>query len=77
MDIPREPNTFDAIYAIEATCHAPDKAGVYGEIFRVLKPGHCFAAYEWCMTDKYDPSNERHRAIKLGVEVCWINRSRE
>lgn len=32
-------NSFDAVYAIEATCHAPTFEGVYGEIFKVLKPG--------------------------------------
>ena len=32
-------NSFDAVYAIEATCHAPTWEGVYGEIFKVLKPG--------------------------------------
>ena len=37
MEIPYEENTFDGVYAIEATCHAPDKEGVYSEIFRVLK----------------------------------------
>ena len=31
--------TFDAVYAIEATVHAPSFEGVYGEIFKVLKPG--------------------------------------
>ncbi len=30
--------------------------------------GKTFACYEWCMTDKYDPSNARHNAIKLGIE---------
>lgn len=28
-----------AVYAIEATCHAPTFESVYGEIFKVLKPG--------------------------------------
>lgn len=32
-------NYFDAVYAIEATCHAPTWEGVYGEVFKVLKPG--------------------------------------
>lgn len=27
------------VYAIEATVHAPTFEGVYGEIFKVLKPG--------------------------------------
>jgi hypothetical protein len=28
------------------------------EILRVLKPGACFAGYEWCATDRYDPTNQ-------------------
>jgi cyclopropane fatty-acyl-phospholipid synthase-like methyltransferase len=31
--------SFDAVYAIEATVHAPSFEGVYGEILKVLKPG--------------------------------------
>lgn len=32
-------NSFDAVYAIEATVHAPSFAGIYEQIRRVLKPG--------------------------------------
>lgn len=32
-------NSFDAVYAIEATVHAPNWEGIYGQIKRVLKPG--------------------------------------
>ena len=32
-------SSFDAVYAIEATVHAPTWEGVYGEILKVLKPG--------------------------------------
>ena len=59
-----EDNTFDAGYAIESTCHAPDKEGAYAEIFRVLKPGALFWCHEMCMTDKFDPNDATHRAIK-------------
>lgn len=68
MKIPFEKETFDGVYAIEATCHAPRRENVYGEIFRVLKPGQIFACYEWCLTPKYDPSNEHHRLIKKKIE---------
>ncbi len=61
-------DSFDGVYAIEATCHAPVREGVYGEIFRVLKPGQIFATYEWCLTDKYDKDNEYHRLIKKKIE---------
>ena len=56
--------TFDRGYAIESTCHAPDKAGAFAEIYRVLKPGALFWGQEMCMTDLYDPGSDEHRAIK-------------
>ena len=68
MEMPFEDSTYDAAYAIEATCHAPDRVGVYSEIYRVLKPGSIFACYEWCMTDAYDPKNDSHRRIKKQIE---------
>ncbi len=63
-----EHNSFDGVYAIEATCHAPKREGVYGEIFKILKPGAVFATYEWCLTPKYDKDNEEHRIIKKKIE---------
>lgn len=62
-------NSFDAVYAIEATVHAPSLEGVYSQIFRVLKPGGVFGVYEWLMTDAYDNENPRHREIRLGIEL--------
>jgi len=61
-------NSFDAVYAIEATVHAPSLQGVYEQIYRVLKPGGVFGVYEWLMTDNYDNDNPRHREIRLGIE---------
>jgi len=56
--------TYDGAYAIESTCHAPDKTGAFVEIHRVLKPGSLFWGQEMCMTDRFDPHDSRHRAIK-------------
>ncbi|XP_019159346.1 PREDICTED: cycloartenol-C-24-methyltransferase 1-like isoform X1 [Ipomoea nil] len=69
MKMPFPDNNFDAIYAIEATCHAPDSVGCYKEVYRVLKPGQCFAAYEWCMTDSYNPDSLEHKKIKSEIEL--------
>ncbi|XP_059668413.1 cycloartenol-C-24-methyltransferase-like [Cornus florida] len=69
MKMPFSDNSFDAIFAIEATCHAPDVFDCYKEIYRVLKPGQCFAAYEWCITDSFDPNNQEHQRIKGEVEL--------
>ncbi|KAI5794387.1 S-adenosyl-L-methionine-dependent methyltransferase [Peziza echinospora] len=67
MDFPE--NTFDYVYAIEATVHAPSLEGIYGQIYKVLKPGGTFGVYEWLMSDEYDASNPEHRAICHGIEV--------
>ncbi|WP_419849726.1 methyltransferase domain-containing protein [Candidatus Poriferisocius sp.] len=56
--------TFDRGYAIESTCHAPDKQGAFAEIFRVLKPGALLWGQEMCMTDEFDPDDDRHQALK-------------
>ncbi|TVU44489.1 hypothetical protein EJB05_03932 [Eragrostis curvula] len=45
------------------------KRGVYREIHRVLKPGQYFALDEWCMTDRFDPNNAKHLAIKAEIEL--------
>jgi len=68
MKIPVPDASYDSVYAIEATCHAPDKVGIYSELFRTLKPGGSFAGYEWTVTDNYDPNNKRHKEVKEGIE---------
>ena len=57
-------DTFDGGYAIESTCHAPDKAAAFAEIYRVLKPGSLFWGQEMCMTEKFNPGDTRHQAMK-------------
>lgn len=69
MKMPIPDNTYDAVYTIEASCHAPDPVACYTEIKRVLKPGQLFAGYEWCMTDAYRPDNKDHKRIKEEIEL--------
>ena len=69
MQIPEHDNCYDAAMTIEATCHAPDKTAVFQEIFRVLRPGACFAGYEWCLTGDFDPDNSEHLRIKKDIEM--------
>ncbi|KAF3807904.1 Sterol 24-C-methyltransferase erg-4 [Colletotrichum gloeosporioides] len=68
MNIPFPDNSFDAVYAIEATVHAPSLEGVYKEIFRVLKPGGVFGVYEWLMTEEFNNNDLEHRRIRLHIE---------
>ena len=67
VDAPDE--SFDAIYAIEATCCAPDKVSVYGEVVRLLKPGGVFGNYEYCLTDNFDAKDPHHLQIKTDIQL--------
>lgn len=69
LSMPFDDNSFNAAYAIQATCHAPKLEEVYAEIFRVLKPGALYVAYEWVTTDKYRPGNNEHVEIIHEIEV--------
>jgi len=60
--------SFDAAYGIESTCHAPTFESVYGEIFRILKPGGMFGIYGWLTTKNYDSKNEEHVRIARQIE---------
>ena len=67
VDEPDE--SFDAIYAFESTCHAPDRVDVFSEAFRLLKPGGCFMSHEWCLTDRFDADNSHHQQVKHDIEL--------
>ncbi|MDE0663546.1 MAG: methyltransferase domain-containing protein [Candidatus Dadabacteria bacterium] len=70
MEIDAPDASFDAAYSIEGTCHAPDRTGVYAEIFRLLKPGGSLAVYECCMTDLFNPDDPDHRRLKTDMEYA-------
>ena len=70
MQIGAQDAAFDAAFSIEATCCAPDKAGVYREICPLLKPGGRLAAYEYCMTDRFEPDNPEYLRLKADIEYA-------
>ncbi len=66
VDLPN--GSFDAIYAVEATPHAPDRTACFKEMYRLLKPGCCFAGYEYALLPNYDANNPEHIAIMEDIE---------
>ncbi|KUJ07709.1 S-adenosyl-L-methionine-dependent methyltransferase [Mollisia scopiformis] len=71
MAMPFPDSSFDAVYAFEATVHAPSLEGVYKEIRRVLKPGGVVGIYEWLLTEEYDNDNLAHRRIRVDIEQAF------
>eukprot|EP00957_Ditylum_brightwellii_P053028 4021015-Ditylum_brightwellii.AAC.1 len=55
-------NVYDAAYAIESTCHSPDRIECFKGIHRALKKGGVFVAYEWVVLPErgYDAKNSDH-----------------
>lgn len=68
MYMPFDDNSFDGIYQIGATCHAPDREQVFAQIFRVLRPGSYFCGYEWVLTNRYNSQKSEHQQIKQAIE---------
>lgn len=66
--MPFADNTFDFVYAHEATVHAAELSDVYTEVCRVLKPGAIFGLSEWCMTGQFDSKNSNHCMIRQRIE---------
>jgi sterol 24-C-methyltransferase len=66
--MPFEDHAFHAAYTIESCCHAGDHRRPFGEVLRVLKPGALFAGTDWCMTERYAPTDPEHQRIKKDIE---------
>lgn len=54
-----------------SACHWLQLEEVYGEVYRVLKPGSYFASYEWVATEKFDPTNQEH--VRIMDEINFGN----
>lgn len=63
--------TFDAAYAIEATCHSPDRKVCFSGVNHCLKKGGLFVGYDWIVLPEtgYDAKNPDHVRVKEGIEV--------
>jgi len=66
-----EKEEFDVAYAIEATCHSPDRVKTFTGVNGTLKKGGIFVGYEWIVLPErgFDKNNKDHLRIKEGIEV--------
>jgi len=62
-------NSFDMVFGLESFCHAPNKEAVFGEAFRILKPGGKLVMLDYFKTKKgQEPANNHILQKWLG---CW------
>ena len=59
--LPLEDDSFDLVFSKEAICHMEDKAPIFAEISRVLRPGGAFLGSDW-MTGSDHPQSEPYRS---------------
>lgn len=57
--------TFDVVLSKDAMIHIPDKAAMFADVFRVLKPGGAFAASDWLGGENTSTSPEWARFSAL------------
>ncbi len=57
--LPLADSSFDLVFSKEAICHIEDKAPIFAEIFRVLRPGGAFLGSDW-MTGSDHPGSESY-----------------
>lgn len=49
--LPFPDQSFDLVFSKDAMVHIPDKAALYSEVLRVLRPGGAFIAADWLWAD--------------------------
>jgi sterol 24-C-methyltransferase len=66
-----EKESFDAAFAIEATCHSPDRVVCFSGVNHCLKKGGMFVGYDWIVLPEkgFDAKNSDHLRVKEGIEV--------
>lgn len=68
LPLPFEDESFDAFYEIQALSLCKDPRSLFGEIFRVLKPGAKFCLVDWVSLEPYDAGNEEHAELMRRVK---------
>ncbi|TYR34905.1 methyltransferase domain-containing protein [Mesorhizobium microcysteis] len=62
--LPFADRAFDVVFSKDALLHVPDKDALFGEIFRLLKPGGTFAASNWMIGHDEEPSPDMKAYIE-------------
>lgn len=68
LPLPFADESFDAFYEIQALSLCKDPSALFGEIYRILKPGSKFLLMDWVSLPAYDPENPIHTSLMRRVK---------
>jgi len=57
--------SFDVVFSKDAMIHIPDKAALFSDVYRVLRPGGLFIASDWMRRDEDPPSAEMLHYLEM------------
>jgi SAM-dependent methyltransferase len=66
--LPFEDESFDVVFSKDAMIHIPDKAALFGDVYRVLRPGGCFSGSDW-MRGNQEPATPE---LMLWLELVGL-----
>ncbi|MBI4616447.1 MAG: methyltransferase domain-containing protein [Planctomycetes bacterium] len=67
--LPYGDGAFDRVVFFESVCHVPDKAALFAEFFRVLRPGGIVGGQDWMLPDRPIAPEEFDRYLRP-IEVA-------
>ena len=62
---PLEDASFDVVFSKDAMIHIPDKAALFAEVYRVLKPGGFFSGSDWMRGNEEPSTPEMIRWLEI------------
>lgn len=61
--LPFDDAAFDAVYQVQAFTYAKHKPTVFGEVFRVMRPGARFSFLDWVRLPAFQVNDSEHRQL--------------
>ncbi|MCH9672256.1 MAG: methyltransferase domain-containing protein [Gammaproteobacteria bacterium] len=75
--LPFASGTFDVVFSKDSLIHIDDKAAVFTDVLRVLKPGGVFAASDWLAGENAAQSEEFQRWLDTSTHHFVMQTARE